>query len=101
LTLALENGRILELKETKEKSRNASPEEAAHQFEHFERDVGQVNPARKESEQIEEYTIEILQLPVCPSSVQHHHKLAIDATDTLSMHIGSDIGFDRVKLLVC
>jgi hypothetical protein len=34
LTLAFENGRILELKETKEESRNASPEEAAHQFGH-------------------------------------------------------------------
>jgi hypothetical protein len=33
LTLAFENGRIVELKETKEESRNA-PEEAAHQFEH-------------------------------------------------------------------
>ena len=34
LTLAFENGRILELKETKEDGRNACPEEATQEFEH-------------------------------------------------------------------
>jgi hypothetical protein len=34
LTLAFENGRILELKETKENDRNVTPEAATHQLEH-------------------------------------------------------------------